>query len=292
VTTWGSVAAMLDMLKPAIGRLFPRIRDYSRIRYGFRSRHGYAPNILFPKTFSEKVPHRKLFDRNPNFPSRVDKIAVKEFVAAKLGPAWITPTIWCGDALPPRAERNWPMPFVLKANHGSVMNIFVRSDSERDWDRIETLCEKWLMETYGEWGGEWVYSKIKPRLLVEPFIGGIADLPIDYKLWTFDGRVEFIQVDIDRETDHKRNMYDRNWLHLPFTMGGYPTDPRDIAKPASLELMIEAAATLSEKTPFVRTDFYEVNGCPLFGEMTYYPDSGWEPFKPAEYDLTVGALWP
>jgi hypothetical protein len=170
------------------------------------------------------------------------------------------------------------------------MNVFVRTPAKRDWSKIEPLCAKWMGEVYGDWGGEWVYWNIKRQLLVEPFIGALAKLPVDYKLWTFHGRVEFIQVDIDRETNHTRVMFDRDWKPLPFNIH-YETYQGEIPRPSSLSKMLEAAEILSERVPFVRVDFYEIEEKPRFGEMTYYPDSGWARFLPHEYDAKVGALW-
>lgn len=277
-------------LKTMVGQTFPLLQDYVRIRRGFIGSIGGPPRILFPRTFNDKVQRRKLFDRDPRYTDRVDKILVKQFVADKLGSNWITPTLWHGAVLPDLASRTWEMPYVVKANHGSAMNVFVRDEQERDWDKIEKLCTKWMAETYGDWGAEWVYSNVKPQIFIEPFIGELASLPVDYKLWTFHGRVEFIQVDTDRENDHKRTMFDRNWRRLAFTTG-FEIDKREILKPSSLKTMIEAAETLSENTCFVRADFYEINDMPRFGELTYYPDSGWGRFIPVEYDRIVGRMW-
>jgi TupA-like ATPgrasp len=55
--------------------------------------------------------------------------------------------------------------------------------------------------------------------------------------------------------------------------------------------MLAAAETLSEGMSFVRVDFYEINGTPRFGEMTFYQGAGLEPFDPPEYDAIIGALW-
>jgi hypothetical protein len=41
----------------------------------------------------------------------------------------------------------------------------------------------------------------------------------------------------------------------------------------------------------VRVDFFDVNGEPRFGEMTFYPGAGSEGFDPPEYDHIVGNLW-
>ena len=275
------------MLKRLAANALPRLRDYIRIRRGYEIQHGYKPNVLRPKTFNEKVQRRKLFDRDPRLPLRADKIEVKQFVSDKLGKDWITPTLWHGTELPDQPM--WPIPFVLKASHGSAMNLFVRS--EPDWNAIRTTCREWLAERYyGSWAGEWLYSQIPPRLLVEPFIGELAALPIDYKLWTFNGRVEFIQVDTDREHAHKRTMFDRDWKPLPFTTG-YPIDERRIDRPKFLDRMIAASELLCEDISLVRSDFYELESGPRFGEITFYPDSGWTKFFPLQYDREIGKLW-
>jgi len=135
-----------------------------------------------------------------------------------------------------------------------------------------------------------LYSKITPQILIEPFINDIRELPIDYKFWVFNGRVEFVQVDVDREHDHKRSFYDREWRKMPFSIG-HPSIVEEIPEPKSLKIMIDAAELLSENISFVRVDFYEVSGKPLFGEMTFYPASGIKQFDPPEYDKIIGNMW-
>jgi hypothetical protein len=277
-------------MKRALGRLFPRWRDFRRSRGSYLAAFGHSPRFFFAKTFNEKVQRRKILDRDPRLPLCSDKVFVKNFVAEKLGPGWTTPTIWHGPSLPPLHERIWPLPFVLKANHGYGMNIFVRSANDLNWPQIETLCAKWLSEIYGASQAEWAYYNIKRQLLVEPFLGSVDSFPNDYKFWTFHGRVEFIEVNIDRARRQKRAMFDRKWKWLPFNIFG-PPEEHQMNQPQSLERMIRAAETLSEGISFVRVDFYEINGTPRFGEMTFYPSSGLGCFDPPEYDVIVGGLW-
>lgn len=51
--------------------------------------------------------------------------------------------------------------------------------------------------------------------------------------------------------------------------------------------MIALAEKLSQGIPFVRVDFYEINGNVYFGELTFFPGAGLEEFTPeiADYEL-------
>jgi hypothetical protein len=249
-------------------------------------------SIVHPRTFGEKIQHLKFYNRDPRLPQRQDKILIKDFVRERLGSEWITPTLWHGEFLPPLEQRNWPVPFVIKANNGCGWNIFVRKESDLDWPHIETLAAEWRRRPYGAELGEWGYGEIKPSLLVEPFIGKLGERPIDYKFWTFAGKVQIICRVTDREKAIKLVMFDTMWNRLPFAIVGYPSDPRPVSKPVSLDRMIQAAEILAEDFPFVRVDLYEVGNVPKFGEMTFYPGSGLESYDPPEWDLKLGELWP
>ena len=69
----------------------------------------------------------------------------------------------------------------------------------------------------------------------------------------------------------------------------YPKSYSSINKPVNYELMIKLSEKLSEEIPFVRVDFYEVNGKVYFGEMTFYPGSGLEDFRPLLWDYELGS---
>lgn len=259
---------------------------------GYKAHFGHYPNIVVPATFSEKIQKSKIFNRDPRIPIRQDKVLVKSHVTEKLGAEYVIPTLWHGTELPPKNQRNWPIPYVVKANHGCGWNIFVRSENECNWDEIEKKCADWMTQVYGRTFGEWLYGQIKPQLLVEPYISAVAVLPVDYKLWVFSGKVALIQVVSDRGTSEiAQAFYDINWVRQPFTgkaingVSSYAPPPNSMAK------MVEAAETLAEDFSFVRVDFYEVNNQPIFGEMTFYPASGFSPFEPIIYDKHVGAFW-
>jgi hypothetical protein len=252
--------------------------------------HRRLARLDHPETFCEKIAKRKLSDRNALMPRLADKILAKEYVADLLGTEWVIPTLWSGYHLPPRAERNWATPYVLKASHGSGWNYFVLSPSQQDWDAIEAEAEHWLSTLYGRSEMEWLYTQIKPGLLVEPFVG-IGDVaPPDYKLFVFGGRTVYIQVDLGRLQTHRQLFYDVNWKRQKWEYL-CPWTEEEVAPPVSLAAMIGAANKLGAEFPFVRVDLYEIAGKPYFGEMTFYPNSGRFAFKPESAELLLGELW-
>ena len=52
--------------------------------------------------------------------------------------------------------------------------------------------------------------------------------------------------------------------------------------------MIKLAEKLAKDIPFVRVDFYEINEKIYFGELTFFPGSGFEEFKPQKWDYELG----
>ncbi len=254
-----------------------------RINLTYRWRHGRWPDLAAPATFTERIQLRKLHDRDARMPVLADKVRAKRFAAETLGPGWVIPTLWHGPALPTLAE--WPAPFVVKSRHGCNQRAFVRTGSE-DWQAIRRRAARWMATSYGGWLDEWAYGQIPHGLLVEPFVGEQGQLPVDWKIYVFGGRACFVQVHLERETHHRWIVMDRDWQRV-----SAPSRDPDPAPPVSLARMCAAAETLATGFDFVRVDFYEIGGRPLFGEMTFYPGSGLDPFDPVTLDRVMGRAW-
>jgi hypothetical protein len=261
-----------------------------QLRY-FR-KTGKLFNLATPRTFSEKVQWRKVYERDPRMPDLLDKTKVKCHVAHLLGEEWIIPTLFSGPTLPPREERTWTPPYVIKPTHRSQKVIFINEGDAPDWDAIDAELQVWNSEPYGVPSMQWAYWPIVPGVIVEPNIAGDKAVPIDYKFFVFGGTVHFIQVDRDRFNGHKQSFFDCGWKRQPFHKGLMP-DPENVPCPASLGAMIEAAETLGADWSFVRIDLYDANRHPKFGEFTFYPASGRPKaaFQPPEYERIVGELW-
>jgi hypothetical protein len=155
---------------------------------------------------------------------------------------------------------------------------------ETDWTIAARLTQKWMRTTYGGWLDEWLYEHIPHGLLVEPFVGRERTLPVDYKVFVFNGQATHVQAHLDRASNHRWFVHDVNWKPI---LKSAPL----VERPSALSEMIAAAQELSRGFSFARVDFYQPGDHPLFGEMTFYPGSGLHPLDPPELDEEMGSLW-
>lgn len=258
--------------------------DRTSVRLAYWWRHGRLPRLDAPALFTEHVQHRKLHDRDPRLPLLADKVAVKVFVAERIGADWIVPTLWQGRVLPARPV--WPTPFVVKSRHGCNHVHIVHGDGHEDWARIRRDARQWMRSRYGTLLNEWLYRHIPRGLLVEPFIGEGRSVPVDYKFYVFGGRAEYVQVHLGRGSRHRWVVFDRSWRRLSVA-----TADLDVPPPRALAAMVDAAERLGAGFDFVRVDLYDTAAGPRFGEMTFYPGSGLDRFAPVALDSAMGDHW-
>lgn len=111
----------------------------------------------------------------------------------------------------------------------------------------------------------------------------------DYKFFCFGGKVKCVAIHFDRFTDHRCNYYDVNSKIMPFGTADCPPDfEKKIEIPSNMDEMIMLAERLANDIPFLRVDFYNVRGKIYFGELTFYPQSGYFEFIPDEWDKILG----
>lgn len=127
--------------------------------------------------------------------------------------------------------------------------------------------------------------------MIEEFLEGPGGRSLlDYKLSCFRGRVEMVQIDVDRFTNHVRAFVGRDFELLDFDMT-YPHYRGPLIGPAHFSGMLEMAELLARGQPFLRVDCYEI-GRLVFGELTLHPAAGVGLFEPPECDYKLGQLMP
>ena len=269
--------------------------DEAWCRSMFQWAHGYALDLDHPRTLNEKIQWLKLNNRNPEFTKWADKHEVRAYIKDRLGDQYLIPQLAVADDPHQIDFAAFPEPFIIKPTHSSGQVTIVRDKSEMDWPLVINECQTWLKGNYYRTGREWHYKNITPRIVVERLmVDDTGNIPLDFKFHCFHGRVAAIQIDIDRETDHKRSFYDSNWELLPFDWsvcaGGEPLWPRgrDIEKPTVLPELIALTEKLAKPFDYVRVDWYVVGTKIFFGEVTFHHGGGYERILPFEWDRKLG----
>lgn len=243
-------------------------------------------------TYNEKMQWLKLYDQDERKTLYTDKYRVREYVAGQIGHRYLVPLLGVWDKFDDIDFNNLPSSFVLKCNHGSGWNQIVKNKMCMNMSETKKKFDLWMDTNYGYFYGlELQYEHIERKIIAEKLlsIDGQTDI-WDYKFFAFDGEVKFIQVDIDRSINHRRNLYTPDWRLLPYEIS-IPSAPEVvIPKPACLDEMIYVAEALAKGFIHVRVDLYLVNEKIYFGELTFSHGSGVEEIRPESFNEELGKL--
>ena len=266
------------------------VSDEVVIEREFIKNLGYKPNLSNPKTFNEKIQWLKLNDRTPLHTKCADKYAVRDYVKEKIGEEYLIPLLYHTKKTKDIIPENLPnVPFIVKTNHDSSGGIIVYNKEGVNWIKVQNTLSKFLNINYYYRYKEWQYKNIERRIVVEKLlIDENGNIPFDYKMHYFNGKLVFTQVDIDRQKNHKRNLYDTEWNLLEVEW--IYKNGNEIAKPKLYDKMIELGEQFAKDFCYVRVDLYLVNNKLFFGELTFHAESGCGKFKPKEWDEEFGKM--
>ena len=268
------------------------LSDETYLKIAYWIKMGKRLNLESPHTYNEKLQWLKLYDRKPLYTNLVDKVMVKDFVSEKIGSEYVIPTLGVWNRGEDIDFESLPNQFVLKVNHNSGGLVICKDKRTLDKAKAIKKLNYALKHSYCSEIREWPYKNVKPRILAEQYMedkktGELAD----YKFFCFDGKPKLLFIATERQkegTDTKFDFFDTDFNHLDI-INGHPMANIPPEKPINFELMLELAGKLSSNIPHVRVDFYEVNGHVYFGELTFTHWSGMVPFKPEEWDYTLGS---
>jgi len=277
-------------LRSALLRLSPVL--FAKRRY--RLMVGRALDLDHPRTFDEKLLWLMLYWRHPLKSTCGDKYSMRAYVA---GHGWerILPTL-AGvyersgdidfDALPEK--------FVLKCTHGWGFNIICKNKAALDRDEVRRRLDAWMAADMSTYFGELHYASMQHRIICEHYLDDLSgEEPIDYKLYCFGGKVHCTLVCQQRSVRHGHplfDFYDRTWTSkLPYSRTNSMAD-RSVPQPRSYDEMVAAAEELSKPFPFVRMDFYDIQGRAVLGEMTFTPNACIDPDYPDDAQRVLGSL--
>lgn len=264
--------------------------DKEMIRLQYRIKMGKKLNLKQPKTYTEKIQWYKLNYHNPLMTMCADKHLVRKYLEDRGYSDLACNEYGVYDRVEDIRYEDLPDKFVIKTTNGSGTNIICKDKTKFQIEKAKSELREWLKRDCYGLGREWAYKDITPRIIVEEFLEdkeNTYDGINDYKFLCFDGQVHYIVFDADRYVGHKRNIYDADWNYVDV---GTDCDKLGdvVPKPEGLEEMKRVAEDLSNDFPCVRVDLYWVNHRIYFGELTFYPWTGYVVFDPREFDMILG----
>ena len=279
-------------LNAALGK-YNHMSDEEYLKKLFYASMGKTLNLDNPQTFNEKLQWLKLYNRKPEYTMMVDKYKVREYIAQKLGTEYLISLLGVWNTPEEIDFNKLPDKFVLKCNHNSGLGMYICQDkSKMDVGQVKKELWKGLKQEYYLTGREWPYKKVKRKIIAEKYMEDDAVHELrDYKFFCFNGEPRITLVCTDRFSldGLKEDFFDSNWTHLPMQRPTHANASELIPKPKSYDLMVHFAEELSKEMPFLRVDFYDINGHVYFGELTFFPASGLEKFEPEEWDERLGS---
>lgn len=260
---------MIKKIKYKIIHFLRKYQPFNALMYFYNS-HGRFPNKSLRKSsFNDFLYYRKKQLWNVDLSNYTDKIKCKEYIKETIGPEYCVPIQGIFNVAEDIIPNKLTYPCILKSNHASGQVIFLNSPDDLTYSVLQQ-ANAWLKVDYFKLSSEPSYKNIKPKLFVEPMLnlGSITD----YKFFCFSGNIQAIQVDIDRFSNHKRNLYDIYWNKLDIKYN-YINYKNSIPKPYNLSEMCRIASILSKKFIFVRVDLFISNDNIYVGELTFFPEN-------------------
>ena len=235
---------------------------------------GRWPSVLFPRTYFDIVQWRKVVDHNPLFTVFSDKLATKDFVRAQCPDLAVPDTLWRGTRFDDLPRELLQGSVVVKANHGSGMNYFVRAGAY-DERALAQLCRRWMRTHYGRSNAEWGYRGAQRAILVEALLTGEHGPPVEINIRAGNGRAWFGSLLIDAKRPTQAVVYlDVDGRVFDVVRSPAASDMTYTAPPAYAEA-IRYAEHMSRDVDYARFDFYWTGTTLYAGEITVYPASGY-----------------
>lgn len=278
--------AVLDRLG-----FYKNLTDEKYLKKSYKIRFGKKLDLKNPKTFNEKLQWLKLYNRKDIYTTMVDKYEVKKYVADRIGENHIIPTIGIYRDFEEIDFDSLPNQFVLKSTHDSGGLVICKDKNKLDMESVRSKFMRSLGRNYYFYGREWPYKNVKPRIIAEKYMQDrdFESLNV-YKIFNFNGEPKIIQtIQGDKTASETIDYFDTEWNLLDLRQN-FPNSQKALEKPETLSEMLTLSRELSKDVaPFIRVDFYEINGSVYFSEFTFFSDSGMARFEPNMWDEILGS---
>ena len=270
------------------------VPDRQMIRIQYRCKMGKFPNLKDPQRYTEKLQCFKLKSHDDKMAMCADKYLVRKYVESK-GLGYILNDLYgVWESASSIDFSQLPNQYVLKSTNGAsgIGVLFCKDKKTFDCEKARKIMSKWTKLEKHVGGREWVYEVYKPKIIAERLLPAREgeNSVVDYKFFCFNGEPYCMYVMTDRFSKHgvRQCILDMEYNVMPYMREKIEPVINLPQKPDNFEEMKDIARILSKDFPYVRVDLYNIQGKILFGEMTFFPESGYYRFIPDDFDYILG----
>lgn len=250
------------------GKYFPNAKYWYEAKMFYYGCTGKVLDYNNPRNINEKLMWLTRYWRNPLKTYCADKYLVREYVKEKGHEDILIPLLGVWDHANEIDFSSLPKKFVLKCNHGSGYNIICLDKGNLDVEQTVVKLNQWLSEDFSLLAHEIHYQAIPHKVICEELISETA--PVEYQFWCLNGQPESMLVCRKNfNGTYDAASYSLDWERL-YDRINEPVNC-DFERPEYLDRLIQIAKELSKPFPFVRADFYVVDGVIYFAELTFTP---------------------
>lgn len=283
-------------LSVAFASLLTLISPKLNTKFLYWRRFGRKLDLNHPVTSNEKVLWLKFntYYKNPLIVQCADKYLVRKYVEDCGCGEILNELYGIYDNVDDIDFDTLPNSFVLKCNYGAKMNIICPDKTKLNYDEAKHEMRSWLRSKQHLRMSEIHYAKIPKRIVCEKYLDeGEKLVPEDYKIYCCNGKPMYVMVCLGRYEGYPKFYYfdvEGN-IQRNMTRDGLiaPADFKFVI-PKGWKEMLHYAELLSRPFPFVRADFYLVDGNVIFGELTFTPAGGLDNGKLPYTDRLLGDL--
>ncbi|MDR1697792.1 MAG: hypothetical protein LBR37_02615 [Erysipelotrichaceae bacterium] len=262
---------------------------YVKLQYRYITHHKL--NLKNPTRYTEKLQYLRLYlyPKDPRVSKCASRDGLRQY-AKELGLSeYLIPSYGIFNHFEDLDLNMIPLPFVLKCTHASSYNYFCFEKDDIKYDIMKRQFIKWLKTNYGKKTVEMHYSKIPPRIIAEKILLENEQLPIEYKIHVFNGKAKYLYVVTGRGQNIRYTNLLTNWQRFDGAQfNGWKSADITPLKPHNFDEMIAIAEKLAAPFPFVRVDFFNINGRIFLNEMTFTPAKGTLIFDDDKCDFEIG----
>lgn len=245
---------------------------------------GYAPNIISPQSFNEKILWLKFFKPDRLKQVTSDTLLAKRYAQRQGIPVEVLPVLdHKADAKELEFE-TYERPFRIRSNHRRGVIREVDNGHAPSWVLLQRECQTWLNGTDEAFKYPFTRRGIRPQLLVESLMmnedGSEAER---YELYMMNGKCCLVGV----VSGEGRRFYTPAWRALDVSIGDKPLANVTRRSKAWLP-MKRSAEKLSKSFDFVRVDFDVTDRGAYFYDLDFFPAFGHLGFSDLDFDFELG----